>query len=209
MKDKGKKNCHIRFEPSGLKVAVPEGATVLDAARKAEVYISSICGGDGYCGKCKLVVDNGKYTTRQTALLTPDEESNSTVLACQTDVLSDLTVTVPKWHDLQTGRILIDSSTSQNPSEIVLDPLVSKLYLEMPKPSINDHTADHERLYLAIRQRVDTETIQTGLRTLQKLSRVLSKADYKVTVTIGHRGGTTELIDVESGDKSKRNYAIF
>jgi uncharacterized 2Fe-2S/4Fe-4S cluster protein (DUF4445 family) len=203
-----KKKFKICFEPSGLTVTVDAGTTLLDAANKVGIYVSCICGGDGYCGKCKLVIDNGKYTTRQTAMLTPEEEGNSTVLACQTDILSDVTVTVPKWHDLQTGRILVDSQTSQTSPATVLDPLVSKLYLEMPRPSINDHTADHERLYLAIKHRVDTETIQTGLRTLQKLSRVLSKADYKVTVTIGHRGGTTELIDVESGDQSKRNYAM-
>ena len=203
-----KKKCTVSFEPSGLTVTVEAGTTLLAAANKVGLYLSSICGGDGYCGKCKLVVDKGKFETRQTSLLTPEEESNSIVLACQTDVLSDITATVPKWHDLQASRILMDSQAKQTQSQGVLDPLVSKLYLEMPKPSINDHTADHERLYLAIRQRVDTNTIQTGLRTLQKLSRVLSKADYKVTVTIGHRGGTTELIDVEPGDKSERNYAV-
>jgi uncharacterized 2Fe-2S/4Fe-4S cluster protein (DUF4445 family) len=88
------------------------------------------------------------------------------------------------------------------------DPLVQKIYLEMAEPSIHDHTADHERLYLAIREAIDTDSIQTGLRTLQKLSHVIQAGNYKVTATVGRRGGTTEVIDVEPGDQSKRNYAI-
>lgn len=205
-----KKKYTVCFEPSGLKVTVGEGTTLLEAANKVGIYISCICGGDGYCGKCKLVVDHGKFKSRQTGLLTPDEEGNGVVLACQTSIFSDITTTVPKRHDLQTGRILIDSDSDRTKpvDGKAIDPLVRKIYLEMPKPSIHDHTADHERLYMAIHDHVDTETIQTGLRTLQKLSHVLSKADYKVTVTVGHRGGTTELIDVEAGDKSGRNYAM-
>ena len=51
-KDK-KKKFTIRFEPSGLKTEVPAGMVLLEAAHKVGIYLSSICGGDGYCGKCK------------------------------------------------------------------------------------------------------------------------------------------------------------
>lgn len=38
--------CRVRFEPSGLKAEAPAGATILDAAWLAGVYLSNICGGD-------------------------------------------------------------------------------------------------------------------------------------------------------------------
>ena len=206
----------ICFEPSGLKVEVPAGTTVLEAAHKIDVYLSSICGGDGYCGKCKVIVNEGQVHNRPTTLLTTEEVRENVVLACQTKILSNMTVTVPKWHSLEAGQILTDSEVKRfrdlkGGAEVVdfeLNPLVRKLYLEITPPSVDDHTADHERLYLAIREQIDTPIIQTGFRILQRLSSVLQSSDYKVTVTLGSRGGTMEVIEVEAGDQSKKNFAV-
>ena len=175
------KQCQIRFEPSSLTVEVASGTTLLLAANKVGIYLTCICGGDGYCGKCKLFIYEGQHKNRSTTLLTPDEINKNMVLACQTQVLSDMTVTIPKSHDLEGGRILTDNKAVRfkemvpdtETAGFEFDPLVQKIYLEMAEPSIHDHTADHERLYFAIREAIDTDSIQTGLRTLQKLSRVI------------------------------------
>jgi uncharacterized 2Fe-2S/4Fe-4S cluster protein (DUF4445 family) len=216
MAEKKEKQHTVRFEPSGLKTEVKSGTTLLEAAHKVGIYVSSICGGDGYCGKCKVIINQGQSKRRPTTLLTPEEISENVTLACQTKVLSDMIVTIPKWHSLETGQILTDTDASRfrdlaaevQKQTFPIDPLVQKLYLEMSPPSVNDHTDDHERLYLAIREKIDAPVIQTGFRILQKLSPMLQKADYKVTVTVGRRGGPNELIDIEAGDKSKKNFAV-
>jgi uncharacterized 2Fe-2S/4Fe-4S cluster protein (DUF4445 family) len=211
-----KRKCTVQFEPSGLKTEAPAGTVLLEAARKAGVYLSSICGGDGYCGKCKVVIDQGQFQSRPTTLLTPDEARENVVLACQTKILSDMTVTVPKSHALQTSQILMDADAHRF-SELAgdieggvfkFDPLVQKLSLEMKPPSIQDHTADHERLYVAIRGQIDAPIMQTGFRILQGLSKQLIEEDYRVAVTIGRRGGTTEVIEVEPAERAKRNFAV-
>ena len=102
---------------------------------------------------------------------------------------------------------------SDLPSEVregifEFDPLVRKICVEMSPPTVHDHTADHERLYLAIREQIDAPIMQTGFRLLQKLSRLLQSSDYKVTVTVGRRGETTEVIEVEPGNHCKRNFAV-
>ncbi len=216
MKPSKHKTHIIRFEPMGLKVTVESGATILDAAHKADVYLSSICGGDGYCGKCKVVVDEGQVHNRPTNLLTPEEIAQNVVLACQTKILSDMTVTVPKQHGLESGHILSESEANRyrqirnrfKGPDFALDPLVRKLHLKMSSPTVHDHTADHERLYLAIRSQVEAPIIQTGFRLLQKLSQVMTQSGYEVTATIGRRGGTTEVMEIEAGDKSRRNIAV-
>jgi len=213
---KAKKQCVVHFEPSGLRVEVPYGAVLLQAAQKAGIYLSSICGGDGYCGKCKVVVDEGHVQSRPTTLLTPKEVQQNIVLACQSAVFSDVTVTVPKFHSIQTSQILMDSDAhrfSQLAGEtgegvFEFDPLVRKLLIEMSPPTVHDHTADHERLYVAIRDQVDAPIMQTGFRVLQDLSKTLVKEQYKVAVTIGRRGGTTEVMEVAPAGSCKSNYAI-
>ncbi len=214
---KGKaQKCVVRFEPSGLKIGIPSGTTLLDAARKAGIYLTSICGGDGYCGKCKVTIDDGQFQARPTTLLTPEEIRENTVLACQTKLLSDMTITVPKSHALQSSQILVDADAHRF-SELAgdirqgvfeFDPLVRKLLVEMSPPTVQDHTADHERLYVAIRQQIDAPIMQTGFRILQALSKILVKSSYKVAVTIGRRGGTTEVIEVEPSKKCKTNLAV-
>jgi uncharacterized 2Fe-2S/4Fe-4S cluster protein (DUF4445 family) len=216
MEDGKKKTCRVYFGPSGLKVEVERGTILLEAAHKVGLYLSSVCGGDGYCGKCKVTVDEGQFQAQPTGLLTPDEMRDNVVLACQTRILSDMTVTVPSSHALETGRILIDSDAhrfsgpagDEHLAAFEFDPLVRKLYLEMTPPSVQDHTADHERLYLAIRARIDAPVMQTGFRVLQKLPEVLQECGYKATVTVGRRGGATEVIDIEGGNHSRRNFAV-
>jgi len=216
MQESKKKKCTVRFEPSGLKAEVQCGTSLLEAAHKAGIYLSSICGGDGYCGKCKVIIDDGQFQSRPTTLLTPDETQQGIVLACQTKALSDIIVTVPKSHTLESSQILMDA-TAHRFSELAgevragvfeFDPLVQKIFIEMSPPTVHDHTADHERLYLAIREQIDAPIMQTGFRILQKLSRLLTGCGYKATVTIGRRDQTTEVIEVEAGNHSGRNFAV-
>ena len=213
MEQSKKKECTVTFEPSGLKIQVPAGTTLLDAAHKAGIYLSSICGGDGYCGKCKLIIDRAEnFECHPTPLLTAEQAGQNVVLACRTKVLRDATVTVPKSHTLQASQILMDADTRRfgelsgdvPAGTFQFDPLVRKIYVEMPPPTVEDHTADHERLYLAIRGQIDAAIMQTGLPILQKLSGLLQSCGYKATATIGRRGQTTEIIDLEA----KRNIEI-
>ncbi|HIJ72336.1 MAG TPA: DUF4445 domain-containing protein [Planctomycetes bacterium] len=211
-----KKKCTVCFEPSGLCIDVPPGSTLLKAAQQVGVYLTSICGGDGYCGKCKVIVDEGQFESRPTTLLTPEEMRENVVLACQTKVLSDMVVTVPKPHALETSQILLDTDTqrfSQLAAEVPegvfeFEPLVQKLHVKMSPPTVSDNTADHERLYLAIRKQIDAPIMQTGCRILQNLSKMFRESDYDVSVTIGRRGGTTEVIEIEPAERYRTNYAV-
>jgi len=125
-------------------------------------------------------------------------------------------VTVPKSHSLEASQVLMDADadifsrlTEQARVELFeYDPLVRKLCVEMSPPTVLDHTADHERLYTAIRKQVGAPLMQTGFRVLQRLPKVLREDNYKAAVTIGQRGGTTEIIEVEPGRRCKINYAV-
>ena len=206
----------VRFEPSGLKVEVPAGTNLLEAARQVGVYLSSICGGDGYCGKCKVIIDAGQTQSKPTTLLTPEELNDNVVLACQSKVLSDLTVTIPKSHVLETDQILADADTSRfsaltgeaTQAAFAYDPLVRKVCLKMSPPTVEDHTADHERLHLAIRQHLDAPVMQMGYRILQELPKLLQGAGYEATATVATRGGVSEIVQVEPGNRCKTNFAV-
>jgi uncharacterized 2Fe-2S/4Fe-4S cluster protein (DUF4445 family) len=87
-------------------------------------------------------------------------------------------------------------------------PLTCKLYLELPRPSLDDSLADKSRLFREIRRRRPAPIMQLGLTVLRALPKLLREADWKVTVTLGWRGGTLEVLQIEPGDTASRNLGV-
>jgi len=212
MKPTDTPTCRVRFQPSGAGTEVPRGATILDAARRAGVYLTSVCGGDGTCGKCKVVVAEGETDSPATTLLSETERADGVVLACQARVRSDLVVTVPESHTLDTGHIVVGTVSAGEEAAgegaLPLDPLVRRLRLALSPPDEQDQLADHERLCLAIRKQMDGPPLQTALGVLQRLPARLQEAGYDATALLAHRGEVTEIVDVEPGDTTGCTYAV-
>jgi ferredoxin, 2Fe-2S len=81
----------VRFEPSGVTVAVSPGTSLFDAARRARLGIPSICGGQCDCGECRVIVLEGEVsplTQEETNYLGPSELEKGMRLACCTRVRS-------------------------------------------------------------------------------------------------------------------------
>jgi len=199
-----------------VETEIEQGATLLEAAAISGVYINSLCGGEGICGTCKVLVKDGQIGRGSTGLLTKEEVEEGYVLACQTKVLGDVKVEVPLETRIEEGQILIDKDakklrTMRAGGEEVFfarEPLVDKLYLELPKPSLDDNLSDHQRLYREIRSKKKVPILQTGLTMLQEIPTILRNNQWAVTATLGMVGDTTELLQVEGGDTSGRNYGI-
>ncbi len=201
-----------------MKTEIASGTTLLDAARQVGVYVSSICGGDGYCGKCKVSINDGQFQSKPTTLLTPEEVRDNIVLACQTRILSDMSVTISKSHTLETSQIVTEADTERFSmlsgetleDGFALKPLIRKIFLQMDRPTVENYTADHERLNVAVRNHLDIRTpvLQMGYRVLQELPYTLRDSDYKVTATVACRGGAAEIVQLERGDTSGTNYAV-
>ena len=189
----------------------------MEAATQAGVYINSVCGGDGICGKCRLILKEGAVKVEPTTLLTRDEIKKSYVLACQTKVEGDIVVEVPPESREEKGKILVDKDARRfrglyaplkGKVYFKYDPLVQKMYLELSPPGLQDNLADHPRLYRQIRRQRKIPIMQTGLKIMKTLPRTLRENKWKITATLGLRGETVEVIQVEGGDTTKKNYAV-
>lgn len=210
------RRAQVTFWPEGDRVHVPLETTLLDAARAAGVDLTSACGGDGLCGKCRLIVRQGNVAAQPTSLLSREEIRCGYVLACQTKIVGDVEVEVPPESRAEAAQILIDLDAQRfralHPVAGAIDvrpgPLTRKLYLELPRPSLDDSLSDQSRLFREIRRRHPAPIMQLGLKVLRGLPKLLREANWKVTVTVGWRGGTLEVLQVEPGDVSGRNLGI-
>jgi len=78
----------IHVFPHNVTLNLPESVNLMTALQEHGIYLDAPCGGNGKCGKCKVLIDGQE------------------VLACQVTVDQDLTVTIPEkagLNVLQTG----------------------------------------------------------------------------------------------------------
>ena len=55
-----RKKVKVVFQPSGLRVDVPRGTDILSAARIAGLHLGGACGGTGSCGRCRVLLVEGR-----------------------------------------------------------------------------------------------------------------------------------------------------
>lgn len=101
----------IYFKEQDKTAVVPEGTTILNAARKVGVVVESPCDGIGTCGKCKvkitdrdkknIVCEEGRHRLKE------EEIREGYVLSCQTKVYEDI-------------EVIIASTAAQNKSLKIL-----------------------------------------------------------------------------------------
>jgi len=216
----------IRFLPEDRQVTVDEGVNLLEAAREANVYVGGLCGSEGICGKCRVIVREGEVKGESTDFLTREEIRAGYVLACQVVPRGDLVVEVPAesrlagyegiGRDSERFRDFAHRGAERPPTE--LDPLVRKPFLNLTEPTLDDPTADQERLLEAVAKQ-NEGPLQMGLKISQELAGVLRdcrqsrsskswKWDGRVTATVGLRNDVDEVLCVEKGDTSDRNFGL-
>ena len=144
-------NLTVDFEPLGRRARVPQGTTLLEAARQAGVGLNAICGGAGTCGTCRVRVVAGQVSPPTEAEL--DHLADGFRLACQTRVLGDVRIDVPPTSITAPQRAQIEGR--ERPIE--LDPFVRSFDVTPDPPSLTDLRADATRLREALRERYGVE----------------------------------------------------
>lgn len=76
----------VEFQPLGRRAVVPQGATLLEAARAAGLALTATCGGAGTCASCRVRLTAGTLspvTDLESLILNPAELAAGDRLACQ------------------------------------------------------------------------------------------------------------------------------
>jgi uncharacterized 2Fe-2S/4Fe-4S cluster protein (DUF4445 family) len=209
-------SCKVTFYPQNKVVSVEKGTSLLDAVSKANITINNLCGGDGICGRCKMIVKEGEVSAEVSPKLTREEIKSGFVLACLTQINSDLVVEIPE-QTLAKEKIRadLDAERFRNFEQTVIlkeykpSPLVRKVYLELEPPTLANNTADHERLIEAICKRIEICEAQMGLKIIKTLPEILRENKFHVTATVGLRGHVAEIMNVEGGNTEERNFMII
>ncbi|MFC1713475.1 ASKHA domain-containing protein [Candidatus Poribacteria bacterium] len=202
----------VTFCPENIQTVAEEGDNLLDLAKQADIQLTSSCGGNGMCGKCKVIIRKGDVHTEQTSFIDQRERELGYVLACLTVVQSDLEVEIPPGSRLEDEQILageVELEIEKWEGEAAQSSaMTTKLHLPLPEPSLEDSVDDLGRIFREIKKTRQIDTMQSGLVNLKYLGGFLRQSNWDVTALLGLRGGTIEMILLEPGDTSGKNYGI-
>ena len=199
----------VHFLPAGTTVEVEEGTTIAEAAQHVDVFINNLCGGEGVCGKCRVQVTKGRAEAEEHAksFFSPDELMKGYVLACQTPVHDDLEIVIPPESRMEDSKIMIGGATEET-GKTELNPIVKKIYLELPSPTSEDNVPDIERISRELRKQLGWHAFDIALDCLQNLSDKLRQNDWKITVTLARKGDGYRILKIDALDTSQSNYGV-
>jgi len=216
----------VRFLPLDREVEVAEDALLSDAGQQAGVDIQMPCGGQGRCGRCAVIVQEGEVRRYSTQRLSPADVEAGYALACQTVVEGDVVVLIPPQEKIE--RRLKESKRAAKvelpfPYDLHDQPL-RKYAITLDPPSLQDQTDDWSRLQRALVRRYDLRGLEASLPVLRKLGRALREGEWTVTVVVeldawdrpdgpshsgvGLYGTAPRLIDVLPGEHLESLWAV-
>jgi len=187
----------VTFKPGNRSVYVLSDTSILEAAGRAGIVITSPCGGQGTCGKCRIhiIEENISTNSIEEKILSKEDISSGIRLACQSKITSACTIYIPSTSRESAQQIL--TKGIQNKKEI--KPSVWKKYVELEKPTLASPQADLN----LIREAVKTN-FHADIYVIRSLSETLIESDYKITCVFSDG----ELISVEKGDTTGTNYGV-
>ena len=193
----------VDFSPMNEQISVAEGTTLLDAAEAAGINVEALCGGQGMCGTCKMVVDDGDecLSDRSDAdefVLSSDQLGDGYRLSCRAEVeCGPVESTVPSSSQ-NTGGIVL---TEGREMAVDLDPAVKRYHVELSAPTLEDNVADRERVRQGLDATYDIAVEEFDHLTHRSLPNDLRAGEVEdgvldATVTVYDE---REVIDVTPG----------
>ncbi len=185
----------ILFMPSGKRGRFPAGTPILDAARELGVYVESVCGGRGICGRCQIEVQEGQFAKHG---ITSAKDHISPVgpketryaekrtlkpgrrLSCSSTILGDLVIDVPA--DAQVNAQVVRKAAIDRVIE--RNPAVQLCYVEVDEPDMHKPLGDLDRLEAVLEADWGWKDLLVSQHLLPDVQKILRKGDWAATAAI-------------------------
>ncbi|MBL7207611.1 MAG: DUF4445 domain-containing protein, partial [Desulfobacterales bacterium] len=185
-------------------------------------HINASCGGEGVCGKCRVIIEQGDVDGGITEKLSREECAAGYRQACLSNVKSDMVVRIPVESDIDADVLNMQSTPRRVTRIMEMDfeqlrqngrflPPVEKRYIKLPEPSAKDNLPDVTRLVNYLKLNFNERRLVVDLPVIRKIPGVFRKNNFKITVTLARpvqAGGKTHVVNVQSGDTSDKRYGI-
>ncbi|MBW2568150.1 MAG: DUF4445 domain-containing protein [Deltaproteobacteria bacterium] len=212
----------VLFLPHNKSISVRDGENLIRAAMKAGVHINASCGGEGVCGKCRVLIEDGNVDGGTSEKLSREDYDAGYRQACLSHIKSDIVVRIPVESTID-ANILNTWTIPRRTAGIrnvdfkqfkkngrFLSP-VEKKYLKLPKPTAIDNLPDVTRLINYLKRKYNEQRLVVDLPVIRKIPAIFREDNFNITVTLARPvqvGRKTHITNIQPGDLSDKNYAI-
>ncbi|MGB3224555.1 MAG: ASKHA domain-containing protein [Desulforhopalus sp.] len=214
--------CTIKFLPHDRAITVSSGESLIRAALQAGVHINASCGGEGVCGKCRVLVESGSVSGGISDRISKEDIEKGYRLACLVKVSEDIEVRIPVESSIDKSVMNLQATPRRTATIQQMDfeslkveglfiPPVEKKFLAVAPPDAQNNMPDVTRLIEHLKIQLDEHKLELTLPVIRKLPGILRESDFQLTVTIirpVRADGKNLITNVQSGDKSAENYAV-
>jgi uncharacterized 2Fe-2S/4Fe-4S cluster protein (DUF4445 family) len=175
----------VTFQPSGRRGSAAAGQDLLSLARSLGVEIESTCGGKGSCKKCRVHLESAPETLSAPSIVEEQALGAAALaagmrLACQAHVAGDLRVFVPE----QSRRSKQVVRKEAGEGTVPLDPAVRAYPVGLQAPTLQEATADAERLLAGLEREHGLRDLEFDFPVLQTLPGVCRKAGWDLVAVV-------------------------
>jgi uncharacterized 2Fe-2S/4Fe-4S cluster protein (DUF4445 family) len=214
--------CTVKFLPHDRVITVAPGESLIRAALQAGVHINASCGGEGVCGKCRVLVEKGEVTGGLNEKIKKEESDNGYRLACLAKVSENVVVRIPVESAMdksvmnlqvtprRTATIQHMDFESLKEEGLFITP-VEKIFLSLPPPDSQNNMPDVTRLIETLKIEAGEHKLELTLPVIRKLPGILRNNGFRLTVTIMRAvrdDGKNLILNVQAGDRTAHNYAV-
>ena len=189
----------ITFLPEGKPLDIKSGSTILDATRKMGIDIQAPCGDLGLCGRCKIILGEGKNlaeppTKTEKKNFSTKELNDGYRLACQCKVSEQglLSVTVPPESRISQQRIVIQGIMPQ----FQVSPIIKDTIIELKKKQ--ESKSDSETLLEALSENGFTD-VSIDIDAIRRLPDVIREGNWNINATLWNN---KEVLSLQPKDKA-------
>ena len=204
----------VLFMPSGKRGRFPIGTPLLDAARELGVYVESVCGGRGICGRCQIEIQTGNFAkhgitssadnissfgAKEQRYAQKRDLKKSRRLSCSSTIQGNLVVDIPA--DVQVNAQVVRKADDGR--HIERNPAIHLCYVEVDEPDMHNPLGDFDRLKAALEKDwsrdLDCSDLVIDHHLLTRIQSIMREDKWKVTAVIHKDEKATSLMALFPG----------
>ncbi len=185
----------VIFQPSGRRGSVPLGISIVEASRLLGVDIEAPCGEHQVCGKCQVRIENGVFEkfgirsgqehvspleSSEAEIIDTREREEGCRLGCAAKVQGDLLIYVPETS--RGAKQVVSKAAGY--LDIELDPAVKHYHIKVSPATLEDGTADFERISRFLEKEYALSGLDIHLDALRSLPGALRSGEWEITVSV-------------------------
>ena len=189
----------VTFQPSGRQFEVTRRDSLFEIATEAGVEVDTVCGGNGTCGKCKVLFEKDPPVACSVDYmhLSGAEIADGYRLSCQVIANDSMVVRVPETGNRATVRVLHEGVRR----EVELHPNIKKVFIPYQDVRTHEHEADWDRIRMTMPRLLRPKHIRIEfLRQIPALSRL---AEGMTLVLAGR-----DVVGLTAGNTAHRQFGV-